>query len=199
MTAKHFIAALLGAVAMFLWSFIAHMFTPLGHAGTSPMPGVDAVSSAMESALGEKDGMLYIFPTGGLTPESTRQQHAAAMEKVMEEMKTKPSGLLIYHPAGRVFNFPKALAIQFGIDFLEALLVVYLLAQTVLATFGGRVTFVTVAGIFAAIATNLAYWNWYGFNGTYTMANVFMEVVGFFCAGLAIALILRNTPAPQRA
>lgn len=193
MTAKHFIAALLGAVAIFFSSFIFHMFTPLGEAGTGPLPGADAVSSAMQSSLGDKSG-IYMFPTGGLTPESPRSEHGAAMEKIMEEMKTKPSGLLIYHPAGSTFNFGKNLAVEFGIDFLEALLAVYLLAQTGLATFGGRVMFVTVAGILAAIATNLSYWNWYRFNGTYTLANVVMEVVGFLAAGLAIALILKNTP-----
>ena len=117
----------------------------------------------------------------------------------MEEMKTKPSGLLIYKPAGTTFNFGKNLAVEFGIDFLEALLVVYLLSQTVLATFGGRVMFVTVAGLLAAIATQPSLWNWYGFKGTYTLANIVMEVVGFLCAGLVIALVTKNTPASQTA
>lgn len=197
MSTKHFIAALLGAIAIFLWSFIAHMFTPLGQAGVTPLPGPDAVSGSLTSSIGDKPGM-YMFPTGGLTAESTRQQHAEAMDRVMEEMKTKPSGLLVYHPAGRTFNFGKTLAIQFGIDFLEALIVVYLLAQTALASFGGRVMFVTVAGILAAIATNLSLWNWYGFNTAYTAANVVMEVVGFLCAGIVIALVLGRS-SPQTA
>lgn len=198
MTAKHFLAAFLGALAMFLWAFVAHMFTPLGEAGINPLPGADAVSSALTSSIGDKTGM-YMFPTGGLTPDSPRQEHAAAMEKIMEEMKTKPSGLLIYKPAGTAFNFPKALATEFGIEFLEALLVVYLLSQTVLATFGKRVLFVTVAGVLAAIATQPSLWNWYGFNGTYTLANIVMEVIGFLCAGLVIAPVTKNTPAASRA
>ena len=121
------------------------------------------------------------------------------MEKIMEEIKTKPSGLLIYKPAGSTFNFGKNLAVEFGIDFLEALLVVFLLSQTVLATFGGRVMFVTMAGVLAAIATQPSLWNWYGFDGSYTLANIVMEVAGFLCAGIVIALIIRNTPATQRA
>ena len=47
MTAKHFLAAFLGALAIFLSSFIFHMFTPLGEAGIGPLPGVDAVSSSL--------------------------------------------------------------------------------------------------------------------------------------------------------
>lgn len=198
MTAKHFLAALLGALAIFFSSFVLHMFTPLGEAGIAPLPGVDAVSSALTSSIGDKPGM-YMFPTGGLTADSPRQDHAAAMEKIMEEIKTKPTGLLIYKPAGSTFNFGKNLAVEFGIDFLEALLVVYLLSQTVLATFGKRVMFVTVAGLLAAIATQPSLWNWYGFNGTYTLANIVMEVIGFLCAGLVIALVTKSTPATQRA
>ncbi len=198
MTAKHFLAAFLGALAIFLSSFIFHMFTPLGEAGIDPLPGVDAVSSALTSSIGDKPGM-YMFPTGGLTADSPREAHAAAMEKIMEEIKTKPTGLLVYKPAGTPFNFAKNLAVEFGIDFLEALLVVYLLSQTVLATFGGRVMFVTVAGLLAAIATQPSLWNWYGFKGTYTLANIVMEVAGFLCAGLVIALVTKNTPATPRA
>jgi hypothetical protein len=198
MTAKHFLAAFLGALAIFLSSFVFHMFTPLGEAGIGPLPGADAVSSALTSAIGDKSGM-YMFPTGGLTPDSPRSEHAAAMEKVMEEMKTKPSGLLIYKPAGTTFNFGKNLAVEFGITFLEALLVVYLLSQTVLATFGGRVMFVTMAGVLAAIATQPSLWIWYGFKGSYTLANIVMEVAGFLFAGIVIALVIKNAPANQTA
>ena len=196
MSSRHFLAALLGAVAIFLWSFVVHMFTPLGEAGMDPLPGAPAVSSALQTSIGNRAG-LYMYPTGGLTPDSPREQHGAAMEKIMEEMKTQASGMMVYYPPGRTFNFPKTLGIEFGIEFLEALIVVYLLAQTRIMNFGGRVMFVAVAGLLAAIATNLSYWNWYGFPTNFTMAQVVMEAVGFFCAGLAIALVLKNTqPRP---
>jgi len=194
MTAKHFLAAFLGALAIFFWGFVAHMFTPLGEAGMTLLPGANEVSSALTSSIGNKPGM-YMFPTGGLGPDATAKEKRDAMERMMEEMKTKPSGLLVYKPAGTTFNFPRTLVVEFGINFLEALLIVYLLAQTGLATFGSRVLFVSVAGLLAAVATNLSYWNWYGFNTTYTAANILMEVIGFLCAGMVIALVLgRNHP-----
>ena len=58
--------------------------------------------------------------------------------------------------------------IEFATELLEAMLVVNLLAQTRLVGFGARVAFVTLAGILAAIATNISYWNWYGFPTLYT-------------------------------
>ena len=50
-------------------------------------------------------------------------------------------------------------------------------------------------GILAAITTTISYWNWYGFPGAYTAAYMFTEIVGFLCAGLAAALVLRSQKA----
>ena len=189
------LAALLGAVAMFMWEFVAHMFTPLGEAGISYLPNENTVSPALASAIGDQPG-LYMYPTGGITKESTVAEKQQGMERIMEEMKTKPSGLLLYKPAGAIFNFGKNLAVQFLTDFVKLFLAVWLLAQTRLATLIGRLGFIVVVGGIAAIATNVPQWNWYGFPPDYMLANVVMEVAGFFFAGLAIALVFKPaTPA----
>jgi hypothetical protein len=170
------------------------MFTPLGEAGIRYMPKPDAVSSALQSAIGDKSGM-YVFPTGGLTDQSSRDEKMKAMERVMEETKTAPSGLLIYKAAGTDFNFAKCLAVQFLTDFVKALLAAWLLMQTRLIKFGSRVCFVAAAGVIGAITTTIPHWNWYGFDGTFTMANLIMDIVGFLVAGLAIAAVLKHPPA----
>jgi hypothetical protein len=61
--------------------------------------------------------------------------------------------------------------------------------------FGRRFGIAVLVGVIAGIATNLSYWNWYGFGLDYTLANAFIEVVKFAVAGLVIALMLR----PKRA
>jgi hypothetical protein len=187
---KLLLAVLLGALAIFLWEFVAHMCTPLGEAGMDYMPKPDAVSSSLQSAIGGKAGM-YMFPTGGLTADSSEEEQHKAMERMIEEMKTKPSGLLIYKPAGTEFNFPKHLAVQFVTDLIKAALVLALLAHTRLMSFGRRVGFVVLAGVLAAIVTNIPNWNWYGFPATHTMSQVVMEIIGFFCAGLVIAWLYK--------
>jgi hypothetical protein len=186
-----FLAAFLGGVAIFVWLFIAHMFTPLGEAGLSYLPKEAAVSEALTSSIGAEPGM-YMFPTGGLTKESSRSEKAKGMERMMDELKTKPSGLLIYKPAGTTFNFGKCLSVEFLTDFAIALIAVLLLAQTRIATFAGRVGFVVLIGALAAIAANVPYWNWYSFSGTYTLANMFMEIAAFFFAGLVIAAVSKR-------
>jgi len=82
----------------------------------------------------------------------------------------------------------------FGTELLEAILVVFLLAQTRIASFAGRVSFVLIAGILAAIATNVSYWNWYGFPSVYTASYMLIQIVGFFLVGVVAALVL-----PKRA
>jgi hypothetical protein len=184
------LAALLGAVAMFVWEAAAHMFTPLGEAGISYLPNEGTVSPALASAIGDRHG-LYAFPTGGLTKESSGAEKQQGMERIMAEMKTNPSGLVLYKPAGATFNFAKSLGFQFVTDFVKMFLAVWLLAQTRLATLAGRLGFIVVVGVIAAIATNVPLWNWYDFPLDYMLSNVFMEIVGFFVAGLAVALVCK--------
>jgi len=61
-----------------------------------------------------------------------------------------------------------------------------------IGSFGGRVGFVLIAGILAAITTNISYWNWYGFPGVYTASYILIEIVGFFLLGVAAAVVLRR-------
>ena len=131
------LAALLAAVSIFLWEFVAHSFTPLGEAGIGYLPNSDAVSSSLQSIGGQAG--IYVFPTAGVTAESSRAEKQKAMERMNEEMKTKPSGLLVYKPAGTEFTFGKNLAVQFALDLAKAVLLLALLAHTRLTSFGRRV------------------------------------------------------------
>lgn len=194
MTKRIILAGVLGAIAMFIWTAIAHMLLPLGEAGVSEIPNDEALLKALESNIGTKTG-LYIFPGMGLGPDATHAQRKEGMKDYEAKLVKNPSGLLMYHPAGRLMAMPKHLTIEFITELLEALLVVALLAQTRIVTFGGRVGFVTVAGIMAAIATNVSYWNWWGFPTVYTASYMFIQIVGFFFIGLVAALVFRKSAA----
>lgn len=189
------LAGLLGAVAMFAWTAIAHMALPLGEAGVQNTTDDAALLSELKSTVKNKDG-LYIYPTMGLPPDATHAQQSAAMEKYPQKLEKNPSGFFIYHPAGsRPMNMGKFLTIEFVTELCEALLAVWLLAQTRLVSFGGRVAFVTAAGIMAAIATNISYWNWWGFPTVYTASYIFIQVVGYFLVGIVAAIMFRRVTA----
>jgi hypothetical protein len=189
---KILFAGILGGIAMFIWTSIAHLMLPLGEAGISEIPNESAVLNAMQSNIGDQTG-LYIFPGLGVGKNATRQEKSEAMKHMNEKIAANPSGILMYHAPGRPFAFGKALGIEFVTELLEAILVVFLLAQTRIASFAGRVGFVLVAGILAAIATNISYWNWYGFPSVYVGSFMLIQIVGFFVVGIVAALVLRKT------
>ena len=194
-TTRIFLAGVLGAIAMFAWTSIAHMALPLGEAGVQNTMNDDALLTALKSTVNDKDG-LYIYPTMGLGPDATHAQRNEAMKSYEATLEKNPSGFFIYHPAAsRPMNMGKYLTIEFATELLEALLAVFLLAQTRIGSFGGRLGFVTVAGILAAIATNVSYWNWWGFPGSYTAAYMLIQVVGFFLVGLVAAIMFRRVTA----
>jgi hypothetical protein len=185
------LAGVLGGIAMFIWTSIAHMALPLGEAGINEIPKESAVLNAMQSSMGETTG-LYIFPGLGVGKNATREEKNEAMKQMQQKIAANPSGILMYHPPGRPFAFGKSLAIEFSTEVLQAILVIWLLAQTRLGSFAGRLGFVLIAGILASITTNISYWNWYGFPGVYTASYMLIEIVGFALVGVTAALVLRK-------
>jgi hypothetical protein len=194
MSTRIILAGILGGVAMFIWSFVAHEFLSIGELGVREIPNEDAVTAVIESNLADKIG-FYIFPGPGFSPGATKEQKEEGMKKAEQKMAAGAAGVLIYHPK-RVFNFPKRLGIEFATEVLEALLAVFLLAQTNIMSFVGRVGFVLTAGILAAITTNVPYWNWYGFPRIYTLGYMLTQIVGFLCVGIVAALVLGKRAAP---
>jgi hypothetical protein len=189
-TTRIILAGVLGAIAMFIWSAVAHMITPLGHAGMRELANESTVLSALESNLGDNSG-LYLFPGLGVGDNPTREQRNEGMKQMQEKLAKNPSGLLMYHPKNsRSISMGKLLTIEFLKQLLVSILAVFLLAQTRIVTFGGRVGFIFVLGLVAGISTNVSYWNWYGFPTAYTVPYMTIEIVGFLCAGLAAALVV---------
>src|SRR5215472_4945257 len=149
------LAGVLGGIAMFVWTSIAHMALPLGEAGINEIPNESAVLGAMHTSLGDNAG-LYIFPGLGVGKNASREEKNEAMKQMQQRITANPSGILMYHPyhpPGRQFAFGKSLAVEFSTQVLQAILVIWLLAQTGIASFAGRVGFVLIAGLLASLTT----------------------------------------------
>jgi hypothetical protein len=181
MLRRFLIAGVLGGVAMFAWSSIAHMVLPLGEAGLQEIPNESELLGAMRSKLGESSG-FYLFPA--MVREGDR---SAAMTAYSQKLAVSPSGLLIYHPPGGQTLTPGRLVTEFLAEVAEALLLAWLVMQTRLGSYGSRLGFAAVCGVLAALVTNISYWNWYGFPGNYTASYMLTQVLGFVAAGLVIA------------
>jgi hypothetical protein len=109
------------------------------------------------------------------------------MTAYSQKLAANPSGLLIYHPPGGQTLTPGRLGTEFLAEVGEALLLAWLVTQTRLGSYGSRLGFAAVCGVLAALVTNISYWNWYGFPGSYTASYMLMQVFGFVAAGLVVA------------
>ena len=173
------LAGLAAGIAMFAWSTVAHLATPLPSMGISTLPDESVTVGNLASAIGDKGG-LYLFPSAnGNSPSSS-----AAVA---------PGGFLVFNPKASTSTQPplKNLIIEFLTELAEGLIVAWLVAQTALASYLSRVGFVTMVGLAAAITANIPYWNWYTFPTAYTLGYGFTELVAYIAAGLAIAAIVR--------
>ena len=185
------VAGIAGGIAMFVWTSIAHMALPLGEAGINEIPNESPLLSAMQSSIGDNAG-LYIFPGLGVGENATHEEKSETMKQMQQRIAANPFCILMYYPPGGQFAFRKSLAIEFSTEVLQSILVIWLLEQTRIGSLVGRVGFVLIAGILAAITTNVSYWNWYGFPGVYTVSYILIEIVGFFLVGIVAALLLRK-------
>jgi len=158
-------AGLLGALAMFVWTFIAHELLPLGEAGVRQIANEEPLLGAMQTTISAGNG-LYLFPSMTANPAA----HA-------DKLAHSPSGFLVYRVPGATLVFPKLLGIEFLTELAESLIVVFLLSLTRLTGFGAKVGFVTLAGLAAAITTNVSYWNWYTFPAVYTAGSMVTELI----------------------
>jgi len=180
-----FLAALLGAIAMFTWVYVAYELLPIGGIGLHKLPNEIAVLEALQKNIAENSG-IYLFPRLWLEANPPGKEFA-------EEMARYPSGILMYDAAGsRVSAISHWWLVEFLNELAQAVLTVFLLSRTRLTTFGARLTFVLLVGMLTAIATNVGYLNWYGFPWSYTLASMFIQVVGFLCMGLVAAFVLKK-------
>ena len=185
-----FLAGLLGGIAMFIWEHIAYTALPLGSTGIRKLPNEIAVLDALQKNIAENSG-IYLFP--GWWESNPTDKKSEATNNFAEKMARYPSGILMYNAAGsRSVTMSRWLLVEFLTELAQAILAVFLLSWTRLTTFIARVTFVLLVGVMAAIATNVGYWNWYGFPWDYTLASMFIQVVGFLCVGLVAAFILKK-------
>jgi hypothetical protein len=178
------LSGLLGGVALFSWEFIAHDLTPLGTAGMGRLDNEDTIRAGFKQNVSRPG--LYYFPAPALAPGMSSAQQQEAMTKAVELTRTGPNGLLLVHD-GQEMITPRQLITQFVLDVLAMLMAAFLLARLPATVFFNRVLFVTALAFLPGLRTSLPMWNWYGFPAAYTAAQIAIDVVGFFAAGLILA------------
>lgn len=185
---RKLLAGVLGGLAFFAWSSIVHLGTGMAETGIQEIPNEQAVVGAITANI--KTGGFYFIPGTGL-PNPTHSERMAAMQKKAKDGYVGPSAIIIYRAPHGFGLDPKQLLIELGTNIVQVLLAAFLLGQTTLTSFAARWRFVTLAGVLAAISTNVSYWNFYEFPGSYTIAYICIIAMGFVFAGLVVAAMVK--------
>jgi len=187
------VAGILGGMVVFAWGWLSHAVLPLGTVGVQNLPNEEVVSGTLRTAVREPG--LYFFPGLLQSPDMTKEQKTASEELWAKRLRQGPSGILIYSPGGKdVMSLGQVVA-ELIADVLGASVAAVLLSITAgaIGSFGGRLLFVTLLGLFASLAIDLSYWIWYGLPGSFTAAALVDQVLSWFFAGLVLARIVRRT------
>lgn len=168
------IAAIVGGIVIFVWSFISHMLLPLGEMGFSALPNEPAVLAALKDSV-PRSG-LYIFPNPATKPPGQAED-------------SRPAGILVFHPEGGWDISSGRLLNELLSNVLAAAIAAFI-ASLLAAAYARRVLAITLLGLFGWLSLIVSYWIWYGFPTAYILGEGINEVVGWFLAGLAIAKIV---------
>jgi len=178
------VAALSGAIVIFLWQFVSHMFLPIGGMGFRAPQNEQAVLQAAASGLPATG--VYLLPY--LAPE--KMNVPAARQAWTEKAQKNPSLFVVVSPPNRMAtNMAPALIKQFVTNLLGALLVAFVLAATAW-TFGTRVLTAFAFGIFGWLLDIVPMWTWYQFPPDYIIGNLLDQGIGWLLAGIAMAWLL---------
>lgn len=183
---KKLLAAVVGALIVFVWSFVAHVLLPLGMVGVDPLPDEEAVVEVLRDTIAEPG--LYYFPA--YPHDATEEQEA----EFTARHEAGPLGTLVYQPGGKPAMASGQLLTELGTCILAALVLAFLLAYLT-GSYLCRVALAASVGLFGWFSIQLSYSIWYGFPLDYTIAAGVMEVVGWLLAGLAMAKLI-PPPAP---
>ncbi|HYL92522.1 MAG TPA: hypothetical protein VEW69_05130 [Alphaproteobacteria bacterium] len=187
------LAGVLGGLTIFAWACVAFLVLPLGEVGIREMPNEPAFLNAVRNNVVVPG--LYFFPGEGLATGAPPAQEKAAAEAWQKKLHNEPVGMLVYRGLGVGGTTSKQIMTQFITNLAQGLLAAFLLARAKLKRYSARVGFMLVLALLASINTNVAYWNWYGFPTTYTLAYVFTLFCGYSLAGLVAAAIVKEYPA----
>ena len=191
---KILLGGVVGGLVIFFWGYVSHMLLPLGEMGVRTIPNEDDLVASIKKDVREPG--LYFVPGWDMSKSQSQEEMQAHMDKVSKG----PYGYMVIYPNGRDPSLGKRLPIELGTNVVCALLAAILVTQ-LRPGFIVRVACVTLVGILASIMTLVPYWNWYGFPTDFTLAQIVHHTVGWFLAGLVLALIVRPaapkaTPSP---
>lgn len=179
---KVLLPGILGGLLVFGWNAVSHLILPIGEMGFKTIPSKeDAVLTAMKSNIQESG--LYFMPGHDMSRGPTVEE--------MRKYELGPTAFLIYHPTGGQAMSPWQLIRQALFNILGGLIAAFIISTTV-ASLTTRAVMVMLMGLFAWLAINASYWNWYRFPADFTIGQGLDRVIGWLLGGFLIAWMIQR-------
>ena len=125
---KLFIASIVGAIILFVWSAMAWTFLPIHHHTFKYSPAQEQILEMLGENLGESGA--YSMPSADNRDISTfDSNYMTETEKIMTDNVGKPSALIFYNDGGHTMG-AKTYAFGFLFQFILAFIASLMLALT---------------------------------------------------------------------
>lgn len=171
-------ASILGGIVLFIWSAISWMALPWHMTTIHGFTDEKAVATVIQSNATQSG--MYMLPA--------MQQNGTLKNP---DLAKGPMVFTAVRLQGMQASMAIPMIISFITQVIAAFFVAWLLTKTSLNYFG-RVGFVLMFAIATAIATQVPYWNWFGFDTQFTLVEMADIVIGWFFAGLVMAKCIRR-------
>ena len=185
-------AAVVSAVAMFMWGFLFWGLSGASSRLLKPLPqtAVDDVTAVLRRDNVAPGMYLYPPPLDPSADEQAEQEFQAMYQAGPILQMAVQDG----HPPMPPSTFAAGLGLNFVYALLAGTLVV--LAGGALETLGRRFAFVAIFGLAGAVWTNLGDAIWWCHSLKYAAGNAFYQLVAGLLMAAAIAAIVRPRPIP---
>lgn len=195
------LASLLSAIVLFVFGMASWMVFGLHGDTIRTLPDQAAVTAVLEEQ--KLTTGVYSYPMMVPSPEAPAAEQQQAMDEWQALRRQGPVFSVFYQAAGAEPFAPEVLGRGFAINFVCSLIAAALLwmAGGSLASYGQRVLFVALLGVFAAIFRDVALFNWMSFPWDYTQAMIVDVLISWVLAGLILGAIVKRpaTSPPAQA
>ncbi len=190
MVGRVLLASIVAAVLMFAWGFVYWGLCCMGTKLAAPLPAELDVLAALRNS--QAPSGMYVYP---LPADPSDEEAQTEWENKFQE---GPLLQLAYRKEGGPPMTPSMFAQGLGLNFAVALLTGCLLALAArgLPHFGGRLVFVLLVSLVAAIWTNVGDVVWWFHSPRYCLGSMAYTMGAGLLMGLVVAAIVRR-PAEE--
>ena len=183
---KILLAAILGAVIIFLWGFLSWTVIHFHDASYLSLSSGDEVADILKEKINENG--VYYYPGDMGDAES-----GAELEVLEEKHKKGPLFTIIYIKKGQELMNPMIFIKGFVVFFIAALIITFILnmVKDSLPTFIRRFSFLLSFALFAGFATYINNYVWLHYPLEYSLVMALDVLIGWALAGILIAAIIK--------